>query len=213
MPMHWTEAAVSEQTLQDYRAVYARLWDLQGDRDRADAGPPVPIELSWTAAGRAVFIAFASQFYAELADPHLPAEWRGPFAKFDGYGARVALILHLCRVVCEEGDTEEVDAPSVRGMVRLMEYFKAHAQRVYARLQHTRADQRAALACRWIRFAGGSCTVWELQRYRVAGVWRASEADRLVRDLIDLGHGQMMERHLPSGRTQRVFVLHTDEVS
>jgi hypothetical protein len=27
MPARWTEAAMSEQTCQDYRAVFARLWD------------------------------------------------------------------------------------------------------------------------------------------------------------------------------------------
>jgi uncharacterized protein DUF3987 len=173
--------------------------------------PQVPIELSFSEPGRAAFIAFANALYAEMADPALPPEWRGPLAKFDGYGARVALILHLCRVVCHEADTEDVDELSVRGMVRLMDYFQVHAQRVYARLRRTRADQRADQACRWIRAFGGSCTVRELQRFRVAGVRRASEAETLVRDLIDLGHGQMTARQLPSGRTQRLFVLHTDE--
>jgi hypothetical protein len=157
-------------------------------------------------------MAFANQLSAELADPTLPADWRGPFAKMDGYGARAALILHLGRVVCEEADTEDVDQPSVRAMVRLMDYFKAHAQRVYARLRRTPADQRADQACRWIRAAGGWCTGRERQRYRVAGVRRASEADTLVRDLLDLGHGHMEERRLPSGRTQRVFVLHANDV-
>ena len=213
MPVRWTDAGISEQTLQDYAAVYDALWDLQGNGGQAGTDPPIPIERSFTAPARAVFIAFVNQLYAALADPHLPAEWRGPFAKFDGYGARLALILHLCRVVCGETDSGEVDEVSVRGMVRLMDYFKAHAQRVYARLRHTRADQRAAQACWWIRAAGGSCTVRELQRYRVAGVQRASEAEKLVSDLIDLGHGQLVERHLPSGRTQQVFVLHTDAVS
>jgi hypothetical protein len=126
MPVHWTEAAIREQRLQDYRAIYARLWDVQGHLDPAYTGePPVPIELSFSAPARAVFIAFANQLYAELADLDLPAEWRGPFAKLDGYGARVALILHLCRVVCNEADTEDVDEPSVRRMVRLKEYFRA----------------------------------------------------------------------------------------
>jgi hypothetical protein len=211
MAVRWTEAAVGEQTLQGYATVFEALWDLQGNLDPAGTGPPVPIELPFTAPGRTAFIEFANALYAELADPALPDHLRGPWAKLDGYGARVALILHLCRVACGEADTDEVDEPSVRGMVRLMDYFQAHAQRVYARLRRTRADQRAEQACRWIHAAGGSCTVRDLQRYRVAGGRRASEADKLVRDLMDLGHGQLVERQLPSGRTQRLFVLHTDE--
>jgi hypothetical protein len=148
-----------------------------------------------------------------LADPTLPDHLRGPFAKLDGYGARVTLILHVCRLVCYETDTEDVEEPSVRAMVRLIDYFKAHAHRVYGRLRATRADQRAEQARRWIRAFGGWCTVRDLQRYRVVGVRRTSEADKLVRDLMDLGYGSVEARQLPSGRTQRVFVLHHDEIS
>jgi uncharacterized protein DUF3987 len=211
LSVRWTNAAVSEPALHGYQQVCDRLWDVQGDVRQAGAGPPPPMELSFTASGRRAFIRFAQTLYDELADPDLPVHLRGPWAKLDGYGARVALILHLCRFVCHETDSEDVDEPSVRGMVRLMAYFQAHAQRVYARLRHTRADQRAEQARRWIRTFGGSCTVRELQRFRVAGVRRASEADKLVRDLIDLGYGSVEVRHLPSGRTQKVFVLHDDD--
>jgi hypothetical protein len=212
MPVRWTNAVVSDQALHGYQQVCDRLWDLQADLGQAGAGPSSPIELLFTAQGRGAFIQFAQTLYDELADPDLPEDWRGPFAKLDGYGARLALILHVCRTVCGEADTEDVDEPSVRAMVRLTDYFKAHAQRVYARLRSTRADQRAAQACRWIRSAGGSCTIRDLQRYRVAGVRRASEAEKLVRDLLDLGHGQVEERQLSSGRVQRIFVLHNHEV-
>jgi hypothetical protein len=140
MPVHWTDAAVSTQAMQGYAAVYEALWDLQGDVSRAGAGPPPPMALEFTTQGRAAFIMFANALYEELADPALPDHLRGPWAKLDGYGARVALILHLCRVVC-------------------------------------------------------------------------AEADKLVRDLMDLGYGYVEERQLPSGRTQRVFVLQTNELS
>jgi hypothetical protein len=148
MPVRWTEAAISEPTLQGYTAVYEGLWDLQGDLGPAGARPPPPVELSFTAQGRAAFIQFANALYEALADPALPPHLRGPCAKFEGYGARLALILHICRGVCDEADTADVDEHSVRAMVQLIHYFKAHATRVYARLRSTRADQRADQACR-----------------------------------------------------------------
>jgi hypothetical protein len=73
---------------------------------------------------------------------------------------------------------------------------------------HPAADQRAETALRWIQGHGRVCTVRDLQRHRVAGVTRASQAEKLLRDLVDLGAGMLREHRLPSGRMQRVFVLH-----
>jgi hypothetical protein len=49
--------------------------------------------------------------------------------------------------------------------------------------------------------------VRDLQRHRVAGVTRASQGEKLLRDLVDLEAGELRARRLPSGRTQRVFVM------
>jgi hypothetical protein len=133
---------------------------------------------------------------------------RGPWSEYDvGAGARPALIIHMARVVTGEADAEAVDAHSVTAATALVHYFQAHAKRVYARLRSTRADQRAEMALRWIQAHGGLCTVRDLQRHRVAGITRASQTEKLVRDLVDLGAGELRERRLPSGRTQKVFVL------
>jgi hypothetical protein len=209
MPVRWTEAAVSDQTLQSYTDVYEALWSLQGNLKQAGSGPPSPLELGFTAQGRAAFIAFVNGLYEELADPAFPAYLRGPWSKYDGgAGARLALILHLCRVVTGEANAEAVDEQSVTAATALVNYFKVHAKRVYARLRSTRADQRAETALRWLQAHGGACTVRDLQRHRVAGLTRASQAEKLLRDLIDLGVGELREHRLPSGRTQRVFVVH-----
>jgi Protein of unknown function (DUF3987) len=101
--------------------------------------------------------------------------------KYDGgAGARLALIIHICRVVTGEADTEAVDEHSVTAAIALVEYFKAHTRRVYQRLRDIRADQRS---------------------------------ETLRRDLVDLGAGELRERQLPSGRRQRLFVLHADPSS
>jgi hypothetical protein len=145
--------------------------------------------------------------YAQLADPDLPDELRDVYAKLPGTMARLALILHACHVVTGKAH-EAVDVPSVHGAVQLVRYFQGHAQRVYVHLRSTRADQRADKAIQWIRAHSGVCTGRDLQRHRIAGLTRASQAEKLLRDLVDLGAGELRERQLPSGRTQRVFVVH-----
>jgi Protein of unknown function (DUF3987) len=212
-PPRWTDASVTEATMAGYTQVLAGLWQLE-----AVSGPEVghgsrPVVMTLTSDGRAAFVEFAKALYAQLADPNLPEHLRGPYAKLEGYTARLALLLHLCRLVAGEADHDAVDARSVAAATTLIAYFQAHMTRVYAQLWSTRADQRAATALRWIRIHGGACTVRDLQRHRVAGVTRASQAEKLVRDLVDLGAGQLRDRQLPSGRRQPVFVIHPDPAS
>ena len=57
---------------------------------------------------------------AELADPECPDTLRGPLAKLEGYGARLALLVQLCRVVCEEAHGEAVDECSVQAADTLL---------------------------------------------------------------------------------------------
>jgi hypothetical protein len=212
-PPRWTDASVAEATMAGYTQILEGLWQLD-----AASGPIVgpglrPGVVTLTAEGRAAFVRYVNDLYAQLADPELPDHLRGPYAKLEGYTARLALLLHLCRRVAGEARHDAVDARSVTAATALIAYFQAHMTRVYTRLWSTRADQRAEIALQWIRAHGRECTIRDLQRHRVAGVTRASQAEKLVRDLVDLGQGKMRERQLPSGRTQRVFVIHPDPAS
>ncbi len=135
MPVRWTDTSVSESTIEEYRRVFERLWALD------EVSPQVPRVVPLTSQGREAFIAFAIELYGELADPDFPEHLRGPFAKLEGYGARLALLLQLCRLACEETLGEAVDAHSVLGAAALVHYFKSHARRVYARLHATPEDR------------------------------------------------------------------------
>jgi hypothetical protein len=198
---------VTEATMAGYADALAALWQFE-----AASGPEVghgarPVVMTLTAEGRAAFVRYVNDLYAQLADPELPEYLRGPYAKLEGYAARLALILHVCRLVTGETEAESVEEQSVTAAIVLVHYFQAHAKRVYARLRSTRVDQRADKAIQWIQAHGNVCTVQDLQRHRVAGLTRALQADKLLRDLVDLGAGELRERRLPSGRMQKVFVL------
>src|SRR5262245_5069382 len=52
-----------------------------------------PVVMTLTAEGRAAFVGYVNDLYAQLADPELPDHLRGPYAKLEGYAARLALIL------------------------------------------------------------------------------------------------------------------------
>jgi hypothetical protein len=98
----------------------------------------------------------------------------------------LALVLRESRFAAREADDEAVDADSVNGAMALIQDFQAQATRVYSRFRVTRAEQRAETALRWIQAHSNVCIVRDLQRHRVAGVTRASQAEKLVRDLVEM---------------------------
>ncbi len=201
LTMRWTEIVVKETTLEGYCRVFEGLWTLEG------VPPQDPRVVTFTRTGRQTFVECANALYAELADPDCPDMMRGPLAKLEGYGARFALLLHMCRCVCGEAHGEHVDEGSVSGASALVDYFKSHARRVYSRLHARPEDQRVARVVRWIQGHGGECTVRDLLRGNVGGCKRRQEAETLLRELVDRGLGQLRDTPVPGGRIQTSFAL------
>lgn len=187
VPMQWSEDSVSDQAIIGYRQVFEKLMALQGD------GVASPKALSFTPRGRTAFIDLANTLYRELVDPNLPTNLRGPFAKLEGYGARIALILQLSRYVCKEARGEAVDERSVLGAAALVHYFQSHARRVYAFLQATPEDKKLMQALKWIEGQGGQVTARKGENSHVAGVKTADEARELLQRLAERGYGTVTD--------------------
>jgi hypothetical protein len=187
LAMQWSEASVSEMAIMDYCKVFRALVDLKGN------SPNLPGVISFTPKGKKTFVDFANDLYGHLADPLLPANLRGPLSKLEGYCARLALILHLCRYVCQEVRHENVDERSVLGAAALVHYFQCHARRVYAYLQATPEDKQVMQALKWIEKQGGQVTAREVLHHHVAGVKTADDAQYLLERLEKRGYGAVTE--------------------
>jgi hypothetical protein len=147
--------SVSAAARDAWRDVYDRLRTLarvpDGDGQR-------PFLLKLTDCGRREWQHFTAAHAAELNAPEFPDHLRGPWAKQKGYSARLALILHCLRWAAAEihGDTADVDGESVRRAVELVNYFKAHARRVYAAMDADPAVKLARRLLRWLARQGGA---------------------------------------------------------
>jgi hypothetical protein len=182
--------------------VFDGLWTLQG------VPPRDPRVVTFTRTGRHTFVECANALYTELADPDFPDTLRGPFAKLEGYGARLALLLQLCRVVCEEAHGEAVDERSVLAAAALLHYFKSHARRMYGRLHATPTEQRVARALHWFEtHRAREFTMRELLRAKVGGSTTRQEMERLLGNLTDRGLGYIRHRQTSNGMTQTIFVF------
>jgi hypothetical protein len=110
-----------------------------------------PYVVRLTADGRDAWQEFTRGHAAEMNAEDFPDCLRGPWSKLRGYCGRLALIVHYLRWACGEveGDKSDVDGESIRRAAVLVDYFKAHARKVYAVLD---ADPRAAAGRKLLRW-------------------------------------------------------------
>jgi hypothetical protein len=69
-----------------------------------------------------------------MLDPGFPRRLEGVWAKLRGYLARISLVLAVCRCIETGAREERVEAEDIEAATKLLDYFKAHARRVYSEL-------------------------------------------------------------------------------
>ena len=203
VPHKWTDAGIDPELRDHYCKLVERLSRL-----------PVPIVpgedsliLRLTPGGREQFVEWVEKHFEELEQgpPHL----RGPWSKLTNYFARLALIVHLTRVVCGETESFNVDEISVMAAVVLTDYFKSHARKVYRDFHAHPLDKLLSRAAGWIRKRPGKeASVRDFVTNNVAGCRRNNDALTLFSLLQQAGWGRMEERPPPNGgRPKTVFKL------
>lgn len=209
----WSDTSISTEAVDGYTIVFERLRELASD-DETEGEQPEPRVVPMTDQGKAAFVEWVKEHYAEMADKALPEHLRGPWAKMPGYCARLVLIVHECRFVSNEAKREAPDEDSVLRAIVLINYFKSHARRVYARLCFTPEDKRVTDAVTWIRRQGGSTTLRNLVTYRVAGCTNRREGEALLNELEERGYGKIVRSTPQSGGRQTIhFHLRDDSRS
>jgi hypothetical protein len=120
----------------DVDAIWAdalgKLWELQPDLDAH--GNPRPHAVYLDATGRKAWERFTRDLADEMNAANFPDVLRGPWAKMRGYGARLALIVHLLHGAsgtCADGAATGAMIGKAAALVR---YFQSHARKVYALL-------------------------------------------------------------------------------
>jgi hypothetical protein len=148
MPSRWSDDEISDETAEAWRKTYDALYDLEVDVNAN--GEPTPKQLEFTPEAREVFIGKTDSLHEEMEHPRFPTYLRGPWAKLEAYLARLSLIIALVRIVESEPRYSNVfwsvSGPDVRAAAQLIDYFKSHACRVYARLHGENPDNLLLLA-------------------------------------------------------------------
>jgi hypothetical protein len=174
--------------------IFNQLWDLEPDVDMHGKESPRVVTFDDSAA--ALWCQWMEEHHREQASPEFSENLRGPWAKLEGYCARLALIVHTLYHVCDGKPDDVIDRESVACAWALIDYFKSHAKRVYPRLRTTEEDRQVAATLRWIRQrppnAHGKVviSVRDVQRNHVGNAKNSEQGKRLLLELESRGYGK-----------------------
>ena len=204
--LQWVDQGVDPEVQCAWADTLNLLFQLQM-RHCDDRAIEMPQIVHFTSQARARWVAWHDSNAEEIASTTLPEVFKGPWRKMRSYCARLALVVHMLRLVCHETTDENVDAESVTRAIQLIDYFKSHAKKVYGQLNHDQDDRRVDQLVTWIQNHGGECCSRDLVRSNAANIKKTTDANKMLKDLVDRGLGHFDDR--PGGNNRKVtyFVL------
>ncbi len=205
----WTDADLPADVKNAWRELLAGL--LSTPADTGAAGKPAPRQIALTDEAKTVWVRWHDEHVREMHhtdDDHLTAH----YSKLKGICARIALLFSCVQAVAESRTVTQIDADTMRRAIRVTEWLKAEARRVYQELEQTGEQRAQQEFVDWIRRQGGSVTVrtmtHRLSRYR----GQAKAAESALDALVDagVGHWKYPAPGPKGGRPTHVFVLNED---
>jgi len=125
---YWGESELNPVIGQNWAGIITQLLNLPVQWD--DTLNPVPKILHFTPEAKKLLFKWQRDNTDQCNDAESEA-LAGIFSKLDMYVARLALILQLMRWACNEGNKETISIEAVNGAIKLIEYFRISAERVY----------------------------------------------------------------------------------
>ena len=160
-PKQWTEADIDPGKEAELEQLFTRLYDLQATIN--DAGELCPVHVGLTHDAKAAYTEYYNHHNNEQTD--LSGELSAAWSKLEEYAARLALVIHFTRWVAGTANSDDViDAESMQAGIKLAQWFKSEARRIYPRLSESDDDRDQRRLIEWIERKGGSVTAREVQQ-------------------------------------------------
>ena len=205
-PSLWSEQGVDWSVEQTWEELLDRLFQLPMEHnDEEDVFEPRV--LTFTEDAKAVFRDWFNEHVAETESPDLPEALRGPWAKLKSYLLRFSLMMQLMQSASQGTEASYVGSNAVGRGIKLVDYFKSHARKVYASLIRDADDRRVEAVVNWLVRHDRECTARDLQRSGVAKIKKTSEASAMMKDMKDRGLGELVTRPNTQGKIVTSFVL------
>jgi hypothetical protein len=158
----WTEADIDPAAEAEIARLVERLYELQPTE--TDEGELRPVVVGLTPDAKAAWKAYYNAHAQEQAD--LAGELSAAWSKLEEYAARLALVVHFARWAADVStlaNADVVDAGSMAAGIRLANWFKGEARRVYALLGESDDDRDRRRLVEWIERKGEAVTPRDVQ--------------------------------------------------
>ncbi|WP_437186918.1 DUF3987 domain-containing protein [Planctomicrobium sp. SH668] len=214
IPKRWTDTEIDPALVKSYSVIIDRIFDkLHHESDEDGRQRPVIVEM--TPEAKIAWVEYYNAHAREQAE--LTGDLSAAWSKLEEVPARLALILHYARWAADDptlADLSRIDRESMESGIRLSEWFKYEARRVYSQLEESESDRARRRLVDWIRRKGGVVTARDV----VTGcrwIKTASEADDALNGFVQNHRGRW--ENLPAkrsgGRPTRQFILHMSAAS
>ncbi len=184
-PIRWTEAGLSEHLAERWQRVVDGLLAITPSEDFS--GDPRPRTLTISPEAKPAWVHWHDTHMAELADVE-NEDLAAAFSKLKGACIRFALVLACIRLVERGGSVGAIDADCMGRAIRITEWFKWEAQRVYGLLAEGEGNRVARRLVELIERKGGVVTPRDLMRCCRAYA-TSDEAEGALNELAEAGLG------------------------
>ncbi len=201
----WQPGGIPPMVERKYSAMVEKLYGLEIDED--EHGVAVPRALALDEQASELWASFYDSLNADMVGQDERA--RAMMSKVEACCARLALVVHLGRVAAGEGAIANViDSESMDRGIRLANWFRREAERVYARLAEGDDDREARQLLDLVRRKGGSVSGRELVQSS-RSFKTVKDAEAALSRLVDAGHGKWvyLPQCGPGAPKARRFVL------
>lgn len=126
---YWSETEISPVIIESWQWIISNLMSLSIEND--ETFNPSPTILKFTPEAKRMLFDW-QRTNADQCNEAESEAVSGIYSKLEMYAVRLALILEMMRFACNESNKQSVSVEALQGALKLVEYFKNSAVKVYS---------------------------------------------------------------------------------
>lgn len=131
---YWNDRDLSQGVTDDWHKIISNLMDIKISND--DTLNPIPEILRFSSEAKQILFTWQKQ-NTDQSNAEDNETIGGIYSKLEMYAIRLSLILELMSYACGESNKEEISVQSIKGAIKLIEYFKNSAIKVHSIISNT----------------------------------------------------------------------------